>query len=240
MDNATQRRNAPLRLITKVCVQNPFYGRLTYCARYNITKLLLQTVDGVSACILSLTTHAVTPDRCQVMRVLHDADMVMQLFPLLSCSLVHAGSTVTFDFRRLCRPQQDYVLEDKQYGHMYYAQICGKAAKSCLPQDWENQYQFGNAIQTWGTPPACLNVSEATCVDSRTGLPTCCSEPCQVVAVETTANPPIFAPVVAGDPSQGVRVTYMGGAWQPASCFPSLRLQMVLCAAVHDSGVCWS
>lgn len=102
------------------------------------------------------------------------------------------------------------MLEDKQYGHMYYAQICGKAAKSCLPQDWENQYQFGNTIQTWGTPPPCLNVSEATCVDSRTGLPSCCSEPCQVVAVETQANPPIFAPIVAGDPSQGVRLTYMG------------------------------
>jgi hypothetical protein len=68
----------------------------------------------------------------------------------------------------------------------------------------------GNVIQTWGSAPECLNVTESTCVDSRTGLPACCSEPCQVVAIETTLTPPVFSTIVPGDASQGVRVTYFG------------------------------
>ena len=42
------------------------------------------------------------------------------------------SSTVTYDLRGLCNPNQDYVISDN-YGHTYYAQLCGSAAKSCLP-----------------------------------------------------------------------------------------------------------
>lgn len=114
------------------------------------------------------------------------------------------GKTYPMDFRRLCNAGQDYVLSDS-IGHTYYAQICGTAAKSCLPQDWENEYEYGRVIQTWGTPPTC-DRSNMQCVEERTGAEVCCSEPCQVIAVQA----PSFTEIVPGDASQGVQLTYQG------------------------------
>lgn len=114
---------------------------------------------------------------------------------------IYQGISHSFDFRRLCDPGRDYILSDG-LGHTYSAQICGTAWKECLPATWENQYQFGNVIQSWGSPPPCNN----RCVDGRTGQPICCTEDCQVIAVAK----PTFSTVVQGDPTQGLQLTYIG------------------------------
>lgn len=107
-----------------------------------------------------------------------------------------------FDLRRLCNGNADYVMTDP-LGHTYYAQICGTAGKSCLPSGWENEYEYGRVIQTWGSPPTPCDMS---CVEERTGAPTCCSEPCQVIAVQQ----PVFTTIQPGDPTQGIMLTYFG------------------------------
>jgi len=100
---------------------------------------------------------------------------------------------------------------------LLFLALCSHCAGYLRCYDYSRQcplsvvpHPAGNVIQTWGSAPECLNVTESTCVDSRTGLPACCSEPCQVVAIETTHTPPVFSTIVPGDASQGVRVTYFG------------------------------
>lgn len=113
-----------------------------------------------------------------------------------------AGSTKTIDFRRLCNANSDYTLTDL-LGHTYYAQICGTAARSCLPSGWENEYEYGRVIQSWGDAPSC---GTAECVEERTGAPACCTASCQVIAVQA----PVLTPITNGDPSLGVQLTYQG------------------------------
>jgi hypothetical protein len=116
----------------------------------------------------------------------------------------YKGSSATIDFRRLCNAGGDYILSDG-IGHTYFAQICGFAAKGCLPKDWENQYEYGRVIQSWGGPPTC-NTSAPECVEERTGAPVCCSEPCQVIAVRS----PTLVILNNNDPTQGVELQYSG------------------------------
>lgn len=140
----------------------------------------------------------------------------------------YKGSSYVMDFRRLCNAGQDYMLADS-IGHTYYAQICGTAAKSCLPKDWENEYEYGRVIQTWSDPPPC-DPTDPPCVEERTGAEVCCTEPCQVIAVAT----PSFTEIVPGDASQGVQLTYMGETptlsdpyqcdWNPATGSPFPRV----------------
>ncbi|MCV5901630.1 hypothetical protein OFN63_36615, partial [Escherichia coli] len=52
-----------------------------------------------------------------------------------------AGTLYSYDLRSLCNANADYTLTDA-VGHTYYAQICGTAAKSCLPETWENEYEY--------------------------------------------------------------------------------------------------
>lgn len=126
-----------------------------------------------------------------------------------------AGDAVKFDLRRLCNANADYQMTDA-VGHTYYAQICGRAGKACLPADWENQYEYGRVIQTWGSAPLCGPNNPPTCVEEDTSPPqlVCCSEPCQVIGT----NQPTFSTVVPGDPTQGIVLTYLGE--QPTSSDP--------------------
>jgi hypothetical protein len=114
------------------------------------------------------------------------------------------GKSVSFDFRGLCNPLADYQITDVQ-DHTYYAQICGTAAQACLPQNWETEYQYGHVIQTWASAPTCDPVQPA-CVDPNTGNPTCCTAPCEVVAVQSAQ----FSLLDANDASAGLQITYIG------------------------------
>lgn len=118
-----------------------------------------------------------------------------------SYSVAYHSSTLTFDFRRLCNAGGDYTLMDDQ-GHTYYAQICGLAAKKCLPHMYETEYEYGRVVQAWGSPPSCDN----TCVESRTGAPVCCTEDCEVTGVYK----PNFQLIDPNNPKAGMRLTYTG------------------------------
>lgn len=116
-------------------------------------------------------------------------------------NIPYNGGTFNFNARRLCNKNADYVLSD-EYGHIYYAQICGQASKNCLPKDWNNEYEYGRVIQTWGDAPPC----DYSCMDKVSGAATCCTEQCQVVAVLD----PVIRSIVPGDISQGIELFYQG------------------------------
>lgn len=90
-------------------------------------------------------------------------------------------------------------------GHTYYAQICGIAGQNCLPQTWENEYEYGHVVQTWGSLPNCNEVIPE-CVEERTNSPVCCTAPCEVVAVQSAS----FSLLNPNDPGGGLQITYIG------------------------------
>ena len=81
-------------------------------------------------------------------------------------------------------PLGDYLFNDG-LGHDYSANICGAASKKCLPKGWVQTYEYGVAIQSWGSVPPC-NASDPTtmtCKEKNGMIPSCCTEDCQVLGV---------------------------------------------------------
>lgn len=111
----------------------------------------------------------------------------------------------SWDFEALCQ-NTDYVFDDG-LGHTYYANICGRAAKKCLPFGWSETYEYGVAVQSWGSVPPCNFSNPATlCNDHDGGIPTCCTEDCQVLGVGI----PTITLTNLNDPTAGVNMTFAG------------------------------
>ena len=131
-------------------------------------------------------------------------------FPVVTRGFVGScpdGRRACFCRSSLCAAGQgDYTFDDG-LGHTYYANICGAAAKKCLPKGWVETYQFGVAVQTWGSVPAC-NLSDPTtlCLDHDGQIPTCCSEDCQVLGV----GQPKYTLTDPTNPLAGVNATFQG------------------------------
>lgn len=131
--------------------------------------------------------------------------------PEIECEYTFAtpdGVHHRWDFAPLCQANSgDYYFDDG-LGHIYYANICGAAAKKCLPKGWIETFEYGVAVQTWGSVPAC-NLSDATtltCQDKNGLIPACCTEDCQVLGV----GAPTYKLAVQGDINSGVNATFQG------------------------------
>jgi len=138
------------------------------------------------------------------------------------------GAIHNWDFSTLCQESDDPNDDDYEFndglGHNYYANICGAAAKQCLPKGWTQTYEYGVAVQTWGDKPAC-NMSDPTsyCLDHNGLIPTCCSEDCQILGVGV----PIYKLADPSNPKLGVNATFQGAPpddddpfwcpWNPAT-----------------------
>lgn len=138
------------------------------------------------------------------------------------------GDKYTYDLSSLCSAS-DYVLTDAA-AHTYYANICGSAKQNCLPQKWENTYEFGVAVQTWGSPaPAC---NPSACANAVVGNPlpagccatkapppnqaACCTMDCQVLGT----GPPRWSVEDPNDPEEGgIRAAFLGAAASPSDPF---------------------
>ena len=79
--------------------------------------------------------------------------------------------------------------------------ICGTSNASCLPSGWVDTYQYGVAVQFWGTTPSCATPQ---CVDKASNTPVCCTANCQVLGV----GAPAFQLVDALNQSSGVVMTF--------------------------------
>jgi hypothetical protein len=107
--------------------------------------------------------------------------------PSYECQFTHLGGdgvTYSYDFSSLCA-SKDYITSDTT-GHEYYSNICGDAHQNCLPESWENHYEYGVTVQMWGGEPTCDPADPATmkCKHLGTGDPACCTKDCQVVGVK--------------------------------------------------------
>mmetsp|Transcript_65735 Transcript_65735/g.133524 ORF Transcript_65735/g.133524 Transcript_65735/m.133524 type:complete len:255 (+) Transcript_65735:83-847(+) len=131
-----------------------------------------------------------------------------QCDPSYECKFVYTApdgsKSHTFDFTSLCSAT-DYVLTDVK-GHNYYAQICGTAKQNCLPATWQNTYEYGVAVQTWGQTPPCGNPPACK---SKQGQAACCTADCQVLG----QGPPQWSLVDPSNPSTGgVQAHHQGAA----------------------------
>lgn len=121
----------------------------------------------------------------------------------------YKGGSFTYDLRGLCNRARDYRFPDwssgqseDSLGHTYYAQICGTASQSCLPKDWQSEYEYGRAVQSWGSAPDC----DFSCYEEGTEVPVCCTAPCSVIAVSA----PQFNLLNPGKPEDGFELVYTG------------------------------
>lgn len=73
--------------------------------------------------------------------------------------------------------ETDYEFTDNQ-GHEYYANICGDANHNCLPQSWQNNLEYGVALQMWGDQPP---QDQKNCQHKVDGSPAPCTKDCQVI-----------------------------------------------------------
>jgi len=133
--------------------------------------------------------------------------------PAAQCkfTVTAAGQIHNWDFSSLCQESDDPDDDDYKFndglGHDYYANICGAAAKKCLPQGWTQTYEYGVAIQTWGDVPTCnLTDPTASCLDHNGLIPSCCTEDCQVLGVGV----PIYRLADPTNPKLGVNASFQG------------------------------
>ena len=74
----------------------------------------------------------------------------------------------------------------------------------CVTATWENTYEYGVTIQTWGATPPCK--SPPSC-ENKDGSAACCTADCQVLG----AGSPIWSLIDPANPSTGgVRARYLG------------------------------
>lgn len=122
--------------------------------------------------------------------------------PGCSADISVKGQVKHLNFRRLCNPSRDYSATDGASGHVYKAQICGLVSARCLPKNYNIQYEFGRVVQFIdAADPPCDN----SCVDERTGQPTCCTGACEIPAI----GPGVIS-ALNGDPMQGIVISYVG------------------------------
>eukprot|EP00500_Bicosoecida_sp_ms1_P008274 CAMPEP_0203816318 /NCGR_PEP_ID=MMETSP0115-20131106/14450_1 /ASSEMBLY_ACC=CAM_ASM_000227 /TAXON_ID=33651 /ORGANISM="Bicosoecid sp, Strain ms1" /LENGTH=290 /DNA_ID=CAMNT_0050725219 /DNA_START=33 /DNA_END=901 /DNA_ORIENTATION=+ len=112
-----------------------------------------------------------------------------------------------YDFSSLCA-STDYTLQDT-LGHNYYANICGQAKQNCLPESWTNTYEYGVAVQTWGSTPTCDPANPGPCQNPQTKAKQCCTADCQVLG---TGSPQWFLTDTTNPISGGVTAKYKGAA----------------------------
>jgi hypothetical protein len=111
---------------------------------------------------------------------------------------------------RVCRSlcsETDYSTDDG-LGHTYYANLCGSAAKQCLPLGWTETYEYGVAVQTWGSVPPCnlSDTSTLSCFDKDGMIPSCCTEDCQILGV----GAPHYKLMNPSNAQAGVNATFTG------------------------------
>mmetsp|Transcript_22921 Transcript_22921/g.54306 ORF Transcript_22921/g.54306 Transcript_22921/m.54306 type:complete len:370 (+) Transcript_22921:114-1223(+) len=132
------------------------------------------------------------------------ADRCLQPFMCTTNFLID-GNNYDFDFHALCLNDEeagDYTINDNQ-GHTYNVNICGNAQQNCLPQTYTEIYEFGVAVQSWGTKPNCTE--HDMCTDPVTQQPVCCTKDCEVLGV----NAPYFSLIDPENPATGgVRMTH--------------------------------
>ena len=93
-----------------------------------------------------------------------------------------------------------------------YFQVCGTANIQCVPQNYNVQYNRGNAVQFIGPPPPA-----GTMCTNNLGATVPCTGDCEILG----EGPPVITPL---DPTQtyaGVNVAYYG--------IPSLGNDAVSC-----------
>lgn len=113
-----------------------------------------------------------------------------------------------FDFSPLCQTSGgDYHFTDAG-GHEYYANVCGTAGTHCLPEGWDNTYEYGVAVQVWGDAPKCDTRDEKTlnCIDQQTQDKVCCTQDCQVLGV----GQPTYSLMNPKNVDGGVKATFRG------------------------------
>jgi hypothetical protein len=143
---------------------------------------------------------------------LHGVDASCDTEKLCDVTFHNNGGSYSFDFHNACKKDGDYSISDG-VGHTYTAQICGTSAFSCLPAGYLNTYQYGVAVQSWGSVPP---QTSKNCVDKATNQPAYCSADCQVLGVGN----PEYSLIDPSNPSTGgVRVSFKSARTNPDDPF---------------------